>query len=450
MNITQEKIDELNACLKIKIEKEDYQEKVDNVLKDYRKKAKIDGFRHGMVPKGLIKKMYGTAILVEEINKLVSESISKFLIDEKLNILGEPLPNEKEQKPIDWDNQQEFELTFDLGLAPEFELNLTKRDKIPYYDIIVDDEFINSSIENHTKRYGTNTNVDITEDSDLIKGEIIQVNEKDEIVKDGIKVEDALISLAVIKNEEIKKKFIGANIKQIITFNPKTAFENETEISSLLKISKDEAKNLNSDFQITISEILRFVPAEINQELFDKVYGKDVIKNEEEFKNKIEKDIKISLNKESDYRLIFDAKEKLIKKFKLNLPDEFLKRWLLVTNKELTEEKIDKEFEYFINDLQWQLIKNKIIKNNELNVTENEILEYARNATRMQLMQYGMMNIEDEMLNNYAQEILNKPEEKQKISESLYENKIIDYLKEKVKIDTKQITFKEFNKLFEK
>ncbi|NOZ46834.1 MAG: trigger factor [Chlorobi bacterium] len=449
MNVTQEKIDDLNTILKVKVEQNDYEEKVNNVLKDYKRKANVPGFRPGKVPSGMIKKLYGKAVLVDEVNKLVSESISKFIIDEKLNMLGEPLPSNK-QGVIDFDTQSDYEFMFDLGLAPEFELNLSKKDKLIYYDLLVDESQIEATIKGHAQRYGNIQNVDIVEDKEVLRGTLSELNSEGEILEGGIFVQEAMLSVEYIKDDETKKKFIGANKNQIITFNPKIAFENETDISSLLKISKEEVADIKSDFQFVIQEISKHVPAEINQELFDKVYGKDSIKSEEEFREKIRSEIKVNLNYESDYKLLTDAKKKFIDKFKLTLPDEFLKRWLITSNENLKEEEIEKDYPHFQKDLSWQLIKDKIIKENNISISEEEMLNHAKKITALQFQQYGLLNLEEIHIENYAKELLNKEEEKRKIRDQLFEEKILEFLKEIVKIENKEITIENFNKLLEK
>ncbi|MBE9469219.1 MAG: trigger factor [Bacteroidetes bacterium] len=448
MNITKESIDELNATLKIKLEKEDYEAKVNNVLKDYRKKAKIDGFRPGMVPMGLVQKMYGKTVLAEEINKILSENLTKHIIDEKLNILGEPLPSIKEQAPIDWDNQTEFEFAFDIALSPEFELNLSKRDKVIFYDIDVADDLIDKTIDSHTKQFGTTEKVDLVEENEILKGDIAQVDKDGKILEGGISKEDIMISLEVMKDDKIKKSFVGANVNQLITFNLKKAYPNDTEISSMLSISKEEAEKLDSDFQFTIKEITKFGSCEVNQELFDKIYGEGKVKSVEEFRTKIKEEIKKDFDEQSNYKLLIDVKAKLIKKTKLALPDEFLKRWLLLSNKELTKEILDKDYENFQKDLQWQLIKEKIIKGQELKVTDEEILEEAKKVTLQQFRQYGMRNIPEEQLETYAKSIIEKPEDKRKVVDSKLEKKIIEFVKETIKLENKEMTFDEFNKLF--
>ena len=448
MNITKESIDELNATLKIKLEKKDYEEKVNNVLKDYRKKAKIDGFRPGMVPMGLVKKMYGKAVLAEEINKILSENLTKHIIDEKLNILGEPLPSIKEQAPIDWDNQTEFEFAFDIALSPEFELNLSKRDKVTYYDIDVAQDLIDKTIESHTKFFSKSENVELVEENEMLKGDIVQLDKDGKVLEGGISKEDTLLSLQVMKDEKIKKTFVGANVNQVMTFNIKKAYPSAAEISGMLNISKEEAEKLDSDFQFTIKEITKSINAEVNQELFNKVYGEGSVKSVDEFRTKIKEEIKKDFDEQSNYKLLIDVKDKLVKKIKLALPDEFLKRWLLLSNKELTQELLDKDYDNFQKDLQWQLIKDKIVKGHEIKVTEEDILEEAKKITLQQFRQYGMRNMPDEELETYAKHFLEKPEDKRRITDSKMESKITEFVKETIKIENKELTFDEFNKLF--
>lgn len=448
MNIAQERIDDLNAILKIKVDQTDYKEHVDSVLKDYQKKTKIPGFRPGKAPVGMIKKMYGKAVLVKEVNKLISESISKYIIEEKLTLLGEPIPS-KEQKTIDFDNQKEYEFAFDVGLAPEFEMSLTKNDKVTYYDILVDEMGIDTTIANYAHQFGNIKSVDVVVEKEVIRGEIVQLDKDGNAIEDGIIVDEAAIPVYNIKDDETKKNFIGANKNQIVSFNPKTAFQNEAEIASLLKIEKDQVENLDSDFQITIKKITKFVPAEINLELFDKVYGYETVKSEEEFRTKIHDEIKEKLKYESDKKLLIDIREKLVKKFKLRLPDEFLKRWLLASDKKLNEDQIDSYYGNFHVDLQWQLIKNKIIKENDLKVTEEEILKQAMIYIVYQFQQSGLTNFEPSHIENHAKKMLKKDVEKRKISDILSENKFIAYIKETLKIDIKKLTVEDFNKLIE-
>jgi trigger factor len=449
MNIVRKDIDQNNATLTVCIEKSDYAEKVEKTLRDYRKKANIPGFRPGNVPVGLIKKMYGKAVIAEEINKIVSDELYGYIRENKINMLGEPMPNETDQQPIDFDANDNFEFIFDLGIAPEFEVELTKKDKIKNYTIAVSDEMIENQIKSHTSRYGKYVQEETVEEKDMVKGEILEladgkVNEK------GLKVADAVLTPSYIKDEVQKAAFVGAVKGAVITFNPQTAFENEAEISSLLKVSKDEAKNITADFQITIEGITRYYEADVNQELFDKVYGEGVVTTEEEFRAKIKDGILESLSGDSEYKFGVDAREMLLAKFDdLQFPDAFLKRWVLATNTNLTAQTLEEDFPKMIADLKWQLIKDKLTKANEVKVEIEDVNAYARKIARAQFAQYGMVGMGDDILDNYAKDMLKKEETVKGIVERVAENKVFEIVKNSVKLDTKEVTIEEFNKMFE-
>jgi trigger factor len=450
MDITLNKKDDLNATITIKVAQDDYQEKVDNVLKDYRKKANIPGFRPGKVPMGYVKKMYGKAILVDEINKILSESLVEYIRKEELNILGEPLPSEEsENNPIDWDTQKEFEFTFDIANSPEFEVKLSKREKINFYELKADDKLIDDTIQNYAYRNGSNKPVDEVKDLDeTLRGDLIELDGSNNPLEDGINRENALMSLHVMKDDKVKELFKGKKAKDSVDFDLRTAYPNDTEISSLLDITKEEAAELKSNFRITINEINKFEPAEVNQELYDKLYGEGEIKSDEEFKEKVVEEIKNSFRPQSEYKFLIDAKDKIVSKIGLELPDEFLKRWLDATNKELDKAKIEEEYESFQKDMQWQLIVDKIYKTNDFKIEDSEIMDFAKESTRQQFMQYGLSYIPDEQLENYSKEIVSKPEERRKIIDKLVENKVLDFIKESVKIENKEVTMEEFNNFF--
>ncbi|MEA3316658.1 MAG: trigger factor [Bacteroidota bacterium] len=446
MNITRENIDELNAILKVEIVKNDYEEKVEKVLKDYKKKAKIDGFRPGKVPFGLIKKQYGTAVLVDEVNKLISESLTNYIKEEKLNILGEPLPN-KNQKTVDFDKDSDFEMLFDFAVAPELEIKLSKRDKLNFFDIQVNEELLNEQIENYTRKFGSFQSADVVTENEMIKGNLIQKGEGENLIS----VNDATISLEVMKDEDIKKTFVGKKIGDKVSFNIRKAYPNDTELSALLKIDKEKAKDIDGDFEIDIKDVSKFVNSEVNQDLFDKAFGKDVIKSKEEFEDKLKAEIKEGIDKEAEYKLLLDAKAKFIKKFDPKLPTEFLKRWLKETNDgKLTDEQIENEFTAFEEDLKWQLIKDRIIKDKEIKVEESEVLNSAKEIAQMQFKQYGMANLPEEHLENYAKEILKNKEESRKLYERVLEDKVLAFIRETIKVEDKEVTVDEFKKLLEK
>lgn len=450
MNITLNNIDDLNAKISIKLTPDDYEEKVAKVLTDYRKKATIPGFRPGKVPMGHIKRMYGTAALVDEINRIISESLMDYLKKEELNVLGEPLPSiESENQQIDWSTQKEFDFTFDIAKAPEFEVKLTKREKITYYEVKPDDKLIEDSIKNYTYKNGKNQPTDVISSKDeTLRGTLIQLNADNAPLEGGINKEEALMSLHVMKDEDIKTQFDGKKVGDTINFDLKKAYPNDTEISSLLDITKEDAKALTGNFSYTITEINEFVPSEINQELFDSIYGEGVVTTKEQFEEKIVEEIKNSIKPQSEYKFMLDAKEKLVEKVGLALPDEFLKRWIKATNKDITDEQLEKEYDMFSKDMQWQLIVDNVFKANDFKIEKEEVLHFAKESTRQQFMQYGLSYIPEEQLENYANEILAKPEESRKIMDKVAENKVVDFVKESVKVENKEISFEEFKNLF--
>jgi trigger factor len=449
MNITRENIDDLNAVLKISIEKPDYEEKVETVLKDYRKKATIKGFRPGMVPIGLIKKMYGRAVQIDEINKVVTDNIQKYITDEKLEILGDPIPKEDEQNKIDFDTQEDFTFSFELGLTPEIDLKLSKKNKVNLYDITIDEKMRSEYLENYTRRYGELRKADITEEKDVIKGKIEAIDNEGNVIPEGPAVEDTSLGIDIIKDKKIKKEFIGKSIGDSIDFDLKKAYPNDSEIAGILHKKKEEVENLEGNFRFTINDISRFHPAELGKELFDKIFGEGVVNSEEEFMKKIEDEIAINLKRESDFKLMMDIKSLAMEKTDFQLPEEFLKRWLLRVNEKATEEQIEKEFDSFRKDLKWQLIRNKVARDNEVKISEEELQKEAENITRYQFQQYGLFYATDEQIANYAKETLKREEDAKRIADKILEEKVIILMKELVKLENKDVTVEEFNKLFE-
>ena len=447
MNILKEEVDALNAVLKLKIDKADYDPKVEESLKDYRRKAAIKGFRPGHAPASLINKLYRKPIIVEEVNKLISESLSKYLVEQKLNILGEPLPSEK-QKPIDWDTHEDFEFAFDLGLVPEFELKLSKKDKVPYYTIKVDDKLREIYSDSHRRRNGSYKPVEVTAENDLIKATLNELS-ADESPKDGgIFVENASISIALVADEDEKKKLIGLKAGDVIIIDSPKAFPNATDRAALLHVAKDKLVNVEPMFQATVSETMTFVKAELDQEFFNKAFGEGVVNSEEEFNTKMDEEISNNLVHESNYRFLIDLKAKLIEKFKIELPKDFLIRWLVAVNEgKHTREQIESEFPMFEKDLQWQLIRDKIAMENDIKITEEEVHAFALNFARNQFASYGMGQMPDEYLMGYADSVLKKEGEKRKIQEKLLEDKAVAIIKEVVKLDEKEVTTDEFNNL---
>lgn len=450
MNITKKDINDVNAVVTLKVEKSDYQEQVKSVLNDYRKKANVPGFRPGKVPASLINKMYGKAVLFEEVNKFMSEELNKYLSDADFQVLGDPMPSE-EQETIDFDLQEDFEFKFDLGISPKIDLSLSKRDKIKYYEIEVGEDLIEKQIEHYCSRFGEQKSVEEAESTDLIRGNFVELDAEGNVLENGIVAEAVVLSPDKIKDETLSKEFIGKVIGKTITFNPKAAFDNVAEVSSLLNITKEQVEALNSNFNFTANEIMHFVKAEVNQELFDKIYGEGVVTSEEEMRIKITEEIKESFSNNSEYKFLLDAKEKLVSKIKdVELPEEFLKRWIISTNrdnKDLTPERIDEEFPMFLDDLRWNMVKGAVAKTNDIKLEEADVLSFAKKVALSQFAQYGMTSVPDEHLENYAKEILKNEEQGRNITERAFESKVLEQVKEQVKLDVESISLEKFNEL---
>lgn len=449
MNITRENTDELNAIIKVQVLKDDYDEKVNEQLKDYKKKANIKGFRPGKVPFGLIKKMYGPNVKLEEINKIVSESLHKYITDEKIEILGDPLPVTDEDESINLEKQDEFNFSFEIGLAPEFEVKLSARNKVPYYEIKIDKKLRNDFLDNYRRRFGSYEEASKVEEEDMLKGDIVKLSPEGEPIEETAR-KDSSLSVKVIKDEEVKKKFIGSKPGDVIEFDIRKSFPNDHEIAGLLQTEHDKLEGVDGTYRFTINSVNRFKMAEVNQELFDKVYGEGNVKSEEEFMKKLDEEIRVNLARESEYKLNQDARDMVIDKTGFDLPEEFLKKWLLRTNDNITEEQLEKEFDDFTRDLRWQLIRNKIAKENEIKVEEQDMVDEAKEFTRMQFQQYGIFNAEDSQLETYAREILKKEEDYRRIADKVIDDKVIKKIKEQIKLDNKKVSTEEFNKLFSK
>jgi len=451
MNVSLTNVDNVNALVQVTVDKADYEEKVTKALKNFRNKANIPGFRQGKVPMGMIQKMYGKSVLVEEVNKIVGESLYNYIQENKLNVLGEPLPNEEKQQAVDFGKQENFDFYFDIALAPEISLKLTKRDKINYYKIAVDQELVDKQIESFKANYGKYEAVNGGAlDTDLIKGEIREMENGDP-KEGGIAVENGVLMPSYVKDEDERKKFIGAKVEDVIVFNPGKAYDgNESEIASLLHIEKDSVAAVSPEFMFTIKEITRYKEADLDQELFDKVFGEGTVKTAEEFVEKVKETISQQLAPDSDYKFLIDAKELLEKKAgDVEFPDAFLKRWLMATGKERTEESLEEEYPKILDDLKFHLIKEQIVKENELKVEEADIRAMAMSATRAQFAQYGMSNLPDNVLENYANEMMNNKDTVRNLIDRAMENQIVDYLKKTLGVTEKEIPMDDFKKFFD-
>ena len=448
MKISFENPDKVNGLLTLTVETADFQERVNKTLKDYRKKANVPGFRPGMVPMGMIKKQFGEAVKAEEINKLIGEEIYKYVNDNKIKMLGEPMANES-QVPVDLSKDAPYEFKFDIAVAPEFKVELSDKDTVDFYTIKVDDDLVNRQIDMFASRAGHYDKVEEYQANDMLKGDIRELDENGNTKEGGITVEGAVLMPEYIKVEDQKKLFDGAKLGDIITFNPKKAYpESDVEISSLLKVKKEEVAELTSDFSFQITEISRFVKSEINQELFDSVYGKDEVKDEKAFRKKIAEGLSAQLVNDSDYKFLVDVRKYLENKVgELTFPDALLKKIMLNNNKDKGEKFVEDNYAQSIKELTWHLIREQLVEANGIKIDDNDIKETAKEAARAQFAQYGMTNIPEEYIDNYANDMLKKREYVDSLVDRSIDRKLTAVLKNVVKLEQKEATLDEFNEM---
>lgn len=450
MKISFENPDKVNGLLTLTVETEDFQGRVEKTLKDYRKKAVQPGFRPGMVPMGLIKKQYGEAVKADEINKLIGEELYKYINDNKIKMLGEPMGNET-QEPVDLAKDAPYVFKFDVAVAPEFDAALTGDDEIDYYTIKVDDELVNRQIDMFASRAGHYDKAEEYQANDMLKGDLRELDENGNTKEGGITVEGAVMMPEYIKVEDQKKLFDGVKLGDIVTFNPKKAYpESDVEVSSLLKMKKEEVADLNSDFSYQITEISRFTKAEVNQELFDSVYGQGEIKDEADFRQKISEGLSAQLVNDSDYKFLVDVRKYLENKVGiLTFPDTLLKRFMIAQNKDKGEKFVEDNYEQSIKELTWHLIREKLVEANSIKIDDNDVKESAKEAARAQFAQYGMTNVPEEYLENYANDMLKKRELVDSLVDRSIDRKLTSVLKDVVKLNQKEATLDEFNKMMQ-
>ena len=451
MNISFENVDKVNALLTIKLEKADYEEKVTAALKDFRKKANMPGFRPGQVPMSLLKKRFGTEITAEEVNKILGSEIFNYIREQKINILGEPLPDEEKQPEVDFQTMDEFTFVFDVALAPEFDGKLTKDDAVDYYTIKVDDNMVEEQINAYAQRAGQYNKVDAYQPKDMVKGQLAQLDGEGNVLEGGIQVNGAVMLPDYMKDDAEKAKFDDAKVNDVIIFNPAKAYEdNVVELSSLLRISKDAAGEMKADFSFLVEEITRYEAAEVNQALFDQILGEGAVKSREEFAENIRKTMEAQFAADSDFRFIQDLRTYLTARIgEIEFPEAMLKRIMKQNNKDKDDEYIEKNFQPSLKELTWHLIKEQLSDQLEIKVEQPDVLETAKAAARMQFEQYGMMNVPDDVLTNYANKMLENKEQAEGLVGRAVENKIAQKAKEFVNLKKKNVTLAEFNKLFE-
>lgn len=444
MNITLENIDKVNAVITAVVEPSDYTEKYNKALKDAKKKVNMPGFRPGMVPMGLVKKQFGISILADEVNKILQEALFGYIRDNKVNMLGEPLPTD-DNNNVELKEGESFTFKFDLAIAPEFEVLLSKDDKINYYNVEVSDEMVETQIDMYRQRGGKYDKVESYEDNDMVKGVITELN-----VENPVSAENAVLLPKYFKNEDQKKLFEGAKTNDVVTFNPSVAYDNnEAELTSLLKIEKGDALNHKGEFNFQITEITRFVPGPFNQELFDTVFPGGEVKTEEEFRSRVKGLIAEQFAKDSNYKFVLDVRKYVTDKVgKLEFPEDKLKK-ILLANAGGDQQKVDAQYERSIDELTWHLIKEKLVEAYQIKVEDEDVKNMAKEVTRMQFAQYGMLNIPEEYLENAVKEMFKKRETIDNLIDRCIEIKLGSAIKEAVTVEESTVSAEEFNKMFE-
>lgn len=450
MKISFENPDKINGLMTLTVEVDDYKEKVEKTLKDYRKKANVPGFRPGNVPMNIIKRQYGTAVKVDVVNKIIGEEMYKYLRENNVKMLGEPLPSEK-QVPQDLEKEGDYEFIFDIAVAPEFTISLSNKDKVDYFDIQPDDKLIDQQVEMFASRNGHYDKAEVydPEQRDMLKGDLRQLDDEGNTLEGGITVADAVLMPQYIKEEAQKALFDGAKLGDIITFNPKKAYpESDTEVAALLKLKKEEVADINADFSFQVTEISRFVKSALDQDLFDSVFGEGNVKTEEEFRARIAEGLKAQLAGESDYRFLLDVRKYAENKVgEITFPEDILKRVMKAGNKDKDADYVDKHFDASIRELKWHLIKEQLVAANDVKIEDTDVKAVAKEMARAQFAQYGMNNVPDEYLDGYADDMLKQKENVDSLVDRAIDRKLIDVLKNVVKLNVKTVTLDEFNKI---
>jgi trigger factor len=444
MNIKQENIDDLNAVVKINIAPADYNPKVEKALKEQAKKANLPGFRKGMVPVGHIKKMYGKSILVDEINNLLNDTISKHLSDNKVEVLGQPLPVLDESKEFKWDQTDEFEFNYELGLAPKVDVEITSKDKFTQYNVKADPETLEARIKNIRKSYGKMTNPEVAAEGDVLYADLVQLSPTGEVFEGGINSTGS-IRLDLITDKKILKTLVGLKKEDVVELDLQKAFDNnETVIAKLLNIGEEDAKDLKSKFQVTVKNVNRLEESDLNQEFYDKVFGPDVVSDEAGFRAKITEEVESMFKQDADRKLQNDIYGQLTSQTKMKLPETFLRKWLKATNEKLTDEELEQGFADFAKNLKWTMIENKIITDNEIKIEYKDVFELAKQRLDAQFRMYSPQALPEDQLAQYTANFLQEKENANRIFDEVKALKVFDYIKDTATIDTKDIAYDKF------
>ena len=447
MNIVQENIDGLNALVRIQVSSEDYSANYKKALREYKKQVSIPGFRPGKIPNSVVEKKYGRTLLTEELNKLVSNSLQQHIIENKLDVLGNPLPKTDNGIIGDWENPADFEFIYELGLSPVFDIKLDKRKKFTYNKVKIDDSLIDKQEEDLRRRYGKLSNVEVAAEKDMIVGEFAELDGEGNVVESEL-AKSSTVSLEFLENEAAKAQFIGKKVEDVLAVNPKDLARDEKDLASMLGVDASQTAELVDTFQFTIKEIKRLDVSELTEEFFNKVFGEGEVKTQEEMRAKIAEDLVKMFEADSDRIFKRDLSQELMKKLQLELPDTFLKKWIMSSNeKPVTLEQVETEYVQYADGLRLQLIENKIVKDNGIKVEQTEALEYTKELIGQQYAQYGMPIPEDEEFTKVAQGVLQNQDEAKRVYEMLYDRKILSFLKEAVKINEVEVSYDEFAKI---
>ncbi|MDA9808249.1 trigger factor [Flavobacteriales bacterium] len=446
MKLTQSKAKDLMATITVEVKGADYSQRVEKVLKDYRKTAEVPGFRKGKTPMGIINKKYRTSVIVEEVNKMLQDELYKHITAQKVRVLGSPMPID--EKPIDWENDKDFTFEYEVGLAPEFDVKITAKDKLNYYKIKADAKLVDGYCNDIAKRYGKMSNPEASVEGDLIFCTIEQLDVDGIVMANGIK-NDATVAMDYIADKKIKKQFVGVKTDDLITVNVMKAFTNHSDLGAMLNVDHAAIHNLTSEeFQFTVKNVNRLDPAELNVELFDKVYGPGAIKDQKEFKAKVKSEAEAQFVGESDRMLKNDVVTYFVDKLKLAMPNEFLKRWLVQTSEQpITMEMLETEYDMYAKSLQWQLIENKILENHSIKVTQDDVLAHTKVLISAQMKQYGQPEADDKQLTDIATNILKNEEERKKVYDQIFDERTLAVYKENFKLTEKSVSYDEFVKL---
>jgi trigger factor len=446
MEITKQNIDELNAVLKVSLAKEDYHPQFETALKNYAKKVNMKGFRPGHAPVSMVKKMYGKSLLADEINRILNDALYHYISENKLDILGNPMPKQEDEN-IDWDNPGVMNFSYELGLAPVFSIDFSKI-SFPFYKVQVNDELIAKQIDDLTRRYGKLVSAEVSEKSDMLMGTFEELGDDKNVKEGGIKHENSTIAIEHLHDDELKQKLSGLKVGDAVEIDPRKVSHSSADMAAMLGVEKEQIDSVSRNFRFTVTEIKRIEPAVLDQDFFNKIFGEGQVNSLEEMNAKIGNDLAGMFNNDSNSIFDRDVVEHLISSIEMQLPDQFIKRWIVASNeKPVTPEQVENDYPSYSRGLKWQLIENKVIKDNDIKVDQGEVLEFTKSYLAGQYMRYGIPTPPPEEITQSAMRILGNKDESKRIYQDLYGRKVMNVIKAAIKLDEKEVTLDEFKKI---